>query len=266
MIQNAFSSEMEFARYLCLQSAKLLLGYFQNDHLQKSRKKDRTFVTEADVAVDTFIREEIQKNYPQDFIISEELNSFSAHELPKNGWIIDPLDGTTNFILGLAYWGTLITRVEGGYPVLSIQYFPVLNELYQAAQGCAPLLNGDPIQVESKSAPSSISIFSCCSRTFRNYQVTIRYKTRIFGSAGYSLSSVSKGITRIAFEATAKIWDLAAAWILIPQAGGVIGVLQGEEPFPVLPNMDYQTKNYPILAAASKMWFNEGLQNIKPKD
>lgn len=266
MPDETIRKDFEFASGLCLESGKLLLQFFQHNHLQQSRKADRSLVTEADIAADTLIRDAIQAAYPDDFLLSEELNPTLPNTLPQNGWIIDPLDGTTNFVLGLPYWGVLITRIEAGYPIFSVQYFPVVDELYQVGMGYPPTLNGTPIHVERATEPEFTTIFSCCSRTFRNYQVDIRYKTRIFGSAGYSLASVARGIARIAFEATAKIWDLAAAWVLIPQSGGVIGVLQGEEPFPIQPDIQYQVKNYAILAAASKIWFNEGVQKIKLKN
>jgi len=266
MPNKTILSDLDFAAKLCLESGKLLLQFFQHHTLQPSRKADRSLVTEADVAADTFIRDSIQAAYPGDFIISEELNPTLTIPTTKNGWIIDPLDGTTNFVLGLPYWGVLITKVEAGYPILSAQYFPVVDELYQVGHGHPPTLNGNPIHVENENEPGFITIFSCCSRTFRQYQVDIRYKTRIFGSAGYSLASVARGIARVAFEATAKIWDLAAAWVLIPSSGGEIGVLQGDEPFPIQPNIHYQSKSYPVLAAASKIWFNEALQKIKSRN
>ncbi|MGB9640979.1 MAG: inositol monophosphatase family protein [Anaerolineales bacterium] len=265
MPNDTILKDLDFATRLCSESGKLLLQFFHHRHLQPSRKADRSLVTEADVAVDTLIHAAIQEAYPEDFLISEELNPIISNATMKNGWIIDPLDGTTNFVLGLPYWGILITKIEAGYPVLSAQYFPVVDELYQIGNGYPPTLNGNPIRAESETEPGFTTIFSCCSRTYRHYQVDIRYKTRIFGCAGYSLSSVARGISRIAFEATAKIWDLAAAWVLIPHCGGEIGVLLGDEPFPIQPDIHYQTKNYPVLAAASKIWFNEAKQSIKSK-
>ncbi len=261
---NEHYPDLEFASGLCLESGKLLLKYFRNRHLNPSRKADRSIVTEADTAADAFIHETIRNAYPDDFLLSEELNPIITNSSLQNGWVVDPLDGTTNFVLGLPHWGILITKIEAGYPILSAQYFPVIDELYQVVQGHPPTLNGSPIHVEKEFEPSFTTIFSCCSRTYRHYRVDIRYKTRIFGSAGYSLASVAKGTARIAFEATAKIWDLAAAWLLIPQAGGEIGVISGDNPFPIIPGINYQTKNYSVLAAASKTWFNEGLQKIKP--
>ncbi len=266
MTNNELSKDLEFATQLCLESGKILLDFFHQNNFHPTRKTDRSLVTEADLAVDIFIRNSISQSYPQDYLISEELNPQFKNNPSVSGWIIDPLDGTTNFVLGLVHWGILITRIIDGYPVISVQYFPLLDELYQTAIGSLPTLNQRPIRVEKEGDLSTLTIFSCCSRTFRDYQVNLRYKTRIFGSAGYSLSSVARGVARDAFEATAKIWDLAAAWVLIPQAGGVIGVIHGEQPFPIQNDLDYQTKDYPVIASASELWFNEALNKIKIKE
>lgn len=256
--------EIEFASHLVRKAGKVLLEYFQNGKLHIQQKKDHTLVTQADLAVDELIHAEIQKYSGSDFILSEEVSP--ALETPSTrGWIIDPLDGTTNFALGLHYWGVLITRVENGLPIFTVQYFPALEELYQAQLDEPSKLNGHFIRVEDARSNQRISFFSCCSRAHRKYEINLRYKTRILGSAGYSMASIARGAARIAFDAQAKIWDIAGAWLLVPQAGGVIGQLYGASPFPLNRNIDYSTKDYAILAAASPQYFQEGLDKIHLK-
>lgn len=254
-------SEIEFATHLARKAGKALLEYFQNGKLNIQQKKDHTLVTQADLAVDELIHAEIQKYSGSDFILSEEISP--AFETSSNrGWIVDPLDGTTNFALGLHYWGVLITRVENGFPIFTVQYFPALEELYQAHLDEPSKLNGHLIRVEDASSNQRVSFFSCCSRAHRKYEINLRYKTRILGSAGYSMASIARGAARIAFDAQAKIWDIAGAWLLVPQAGGVIGPLFGESPFPLRRDVDYSTQEYAILAAASPLYFQEGLDKI----
>ena len=79
----------------------------------------------------------------------------------------------------------------------------------------------------------------------------IPYKTRILGSAAYSMCSLARGSALIAFEAAAKIWDIAGAWLLIPEAGGVIETLNVNLPFPLIPGKDYSIQNYPALATTT---------------
>ncbi|RCK75512.1 MAG: Histidinol-phosphatase [alternative form] [Anaerolineae bacterium] len=261
---SIYPPEIEFASHLARKAGKVLLEYFQNGRLAIQRKKDRTLVTQADLAVDELIHSEIQKYFGGDFILSEEVSpTFEASS--AKGWIVDPLDGTTNFALGLHYWGVLICRVENGAPTFTVQYFPALEEFYQAQLNEPSKLNDQPIRVEDSSHNQRISFFSCCSRAHRIYEINLRYKTRILGSAGYSLASVARGAARIAFDAQAKIWDIAGAWLLVPQAGGIIGPLDGASPFPLKMYFDYSTQDYAVLAAASPQYFQEGLDKIHLK-
>jgi fructose-1,6-bisphosphatase/inositol monophosphatase family enzyme len=257
-------SEIEFASHLVRKAGKALLEYFQNGKLNIHRKNDHTLVTQADLAVDELIHSEIQKTFGGDFILSEEVSP-AIETVSNKGWIVDPLDGTTNFALGLHYWGVLITRVEHGLPSFTVQYFPALEEFYQAQLNEPSRLNGHLIRVEDARNSQRISFFSCCSRAHRKYEINLRYKTRILGSAGYSMASIARGAARIAFDAQSKIWDIAGAWLLVPQAGGVIGPLYGDSPFPLRRNFDYSIYDYAILAAASPQFFQEGLDKIHLK-
>jgi len=85
------------------------------------------------------------------------------------------------------------------------------------------------------------------------------------GSAGYSMCAVAKGIAIVAFEATPKIWDIAAGWLLVSEAGGVIETLDFSHPFPIQPGFDYSRKNYPTLAAADRKVLERARAQILPK-
>lgn len=263
MNSSRVTSEIEFATWLAKKVGKILVDTFHQGKYTYYRKQDHTLVTQADLAADEMIHQELQKNFSEDFILSEEVSpKFDASS--SRGWIIDPLDGTTNFALGLHYWGILISRVEGGSPSFTIQYFPLLNELYQASDSEPATLNGKIIHVEDQNNDQKISFFSCCSRAHRKYDINLRYKTRIFGSAGYSMASVARGAARLAFDAQAKIWDIAGAWILVRQAGGVIAPIHGNSPFP-LRELDYTAQDFAILAASSPTFLKEGLDKIHRK-
>jgi myo-inositol-1(or 4)-monophosphatase len=236
---------------IALETGKLLLEYFQNRNLVTRRKFDQSLVTEADLKADELISKRLKASYPDDDLLSEELNPYSGSHPDRNLWIVDPLDGTTNFSLGLKYWGILIARIVDRVPQLCVNYFPALDELYTALSGEGAQLNREPITVEKPDDQRRLSFFSCCSRTFRNYRVEIPYKIRVFGSAGYSLSSVARGISKLSFEARAKIWDFAGGWLLVNEAGGSCDVLDGREPFPLEPNQDYSRLSFPVITAST---------------
>jgi myo-inositol-1(or 4)-monophosphatase len=180
-------------------------------------------------------------------------------------WIIDPLDGTTNFILGLHYWGVLLARIVNGWPEVAVMYFPMIHELYTSRLGAGAYLNNQPIQVQPPSRDRPYSFFACCSRTYRQYDVSIPYKTRILGSAGYLFCCVARGIAIIGFEATAKIWDIAGPWLLVSEAGGTIKTLDGSQPFPLKVGENYSNLSYPTLAAASSDLADKARGKILPK-
>lgn len=259
---------LTFSIELARQAGQLLLEYFSRNDLQASLKSDRTVITEADLASDRLISSAIRQSFPADALLSEEEQS---HTLADAGspspavWIIDPLDGTTNFSLGLPIWGVLIARLVGGWPELSVQYFPFTTELYVAQRGQGASFNGRPLKVHPPSVERPVSFFSCCSRTFRRYQVSIPYKARILGSAAYSLCSVARSSALISFEATAKIWDIAAAWLFVREAGGEMDTLDGSQPFPLQSGLDYAGQSYPTLAAATTELLAKAKTQIQPK-
>jgi len=211
---------------------------------------------------------ELQTSLKNDFIISEEMNPtypISSDSDNQAVWIVDPLDGTTNFSLGLPLWGTSIARLVNGAPQAAVLYFPMINELYSAELRKGAYLNDHQLHVRSRLDDLPITFFACCSRTFRRYQVNVPYKTRILGSAVYSLCSVARGIAILGFEATPKIWDIAGGWLLVEEAGGIMRTLDDSEPFPLKPGENYSTQSYPTMAASASAIAQKAEMQISPK-
>jgi len=258
-------SKLEFAIQTSRKAGRLLLDYFQRPGTQADLKADHSVVTEADIAADKLIAKDIQGSYPADWILSEELQTSTPDYKGKSVWIVDPLDGTTNFSLGLPIWGVLIALTVDGWPELASLYFPAIDELYTVQRGQGSYLNGKQITVKPPDPKKPWSFFSCCSRTFRNYTVSIPYKTRILGSAAYSLCCVARGIALLGFEATPKIWDITGVWLLVQEAGGVIETYDDSTPFPLIPGKDYSRQDYPTLAAATLQLISKAHSQIQPK-
>jgi len=259
-------SALPFAVELAHQTGDLLLEYYRAESTRTRLKEDRSVVTEADLAADRLIAESIHGEFPADAILSEELQPSLGKEGVDAVWVIDPLDGTTNFSLGLPFWGISIARLVGGWPEIGVLYFPFLNELFTATKGKGAQFNHAPLQIKPPDPNIPATFFSCCSRTFRSYEIGIRYKPRILGSAAYSFCAVAKGMAIVAFEATPKIWDIAATWLLLSEAGGAVAVHQGEPPFPVQPGKDYTHAHFPALAAATPELLQRASSQIKLKE
>ncbi|MFU8772218.1 MAG: inositol monophosphatase family protein [Anaerolineales bacterium] len=261
--------DLKFSVQLARDTGQLLLEHF-NPHGSSSKlKSDQSVITEADLAADRLIADAIQKNYPDDSLISEELRPLydpAETDQPDGVWVVDPLDGTTNFSLGLPIWGISIARLVNGWPDIGVLYFPIFDELYSARRGSGARLNGEPLHVSPLNKNSKTSFFSSCSRTYRLYEVGIRFKPRILGSAAYTFCAVARGIAILGFEATPKIWDIAAGWLLVTEArGSVAGFDPQDQPFPLVAKEDYRQKIYPTIIAASSHLLNTARQQLKPK-
>jgi myo-inositol-1(or 4)-monophosphatase len=246
---------LKFTIELAQRAGELLLQYYSRTILPIGLKNDQSIVTEADFASDELISKSIREVFPDSIILSEELaTSITSPEFSndRSVWIVDPLDGTTNFSLGMHIWGVLITRLVGGVPAETVHYFPALQELYTARHGEGVWMNGKAIRVQPPRKDRPTTFFSCCSRTYHKYQLEVPYKTRILGSAGYSFCCLARGAALISFEATAKIWDIIGAWLIVSEAGGFIETLDGSQPLPLLAEYNYAQINFPVLATATQ--------------
>jgi myo-inositol-1(or 4)-monophosphatase len=258
-------SPLDFAIQLALETGELLKGYYQHHGGQARAKLDHSVVTEADMAADRHISQSIQEAFPQDILLSEEINPHLPQDISDPVWIIDPLDGTTNFFLGLPIWGVSIARLEGGMPLMAVLHFPMLGEMYHTQLDQGAYLNEKNIQVKPPHPDQPAAFFSCCSRTHRKYAIQVPYKPRILGSATYSLCAVARGIAVLGFEATPKIWDIAGVWLLVTEAGGNIESYSGASPFPLASGRDYSQQNFPTLAAPSQELLTLARSQIIPK-
>lgn len=255
---------LTFAIQLARETGDLLCSHYRPAGIRASLKADRTVVTEADLAADNLLRRRIAAAFPADGILSEEAETTYPAEKPAV-WVIDPLDGTTNFSLGLHYWGVSIARLVDGFPALGVLYFPLLDELFAATRGGGAHLDGTRLEVQPPDPAHPTSFFSCCSRTHRTYRVELRYKTRILGSAAYGLVAVARGSAVISLEVAPKVWDFAASWLITSEAGGLVAPLEGENPFPLVPGNDYGARSYPILTAATPEFLAEARSKIQKR-
>lgn len=253
-----------FAEHLARRTAVLLMEYYNQVGLATRLKADRSVVTEADLAADRLISASLQQVFPKDGIISEELQTISPEDVTRV-WVVDPLDGTTNFSLGIPFWGVSIACLVNGWPDTAAIYFPVLDEMYTAQRGKGARFNGSPLQIDPSMLDRPGTFFACCSRTHRRYNVSVPYKPRILGCAAYNFCILARGIALLTFEAAPKIWDIAGAWLVVREAGGVIQPLNGIMPFPISPLTQYREQNFPTLAAITEQLETNSLNQIQPK-
>ena len=242
-------TRLELAKDTAERTGKLLQRYFQAGNQPGTLKADQTLVTEADRAADQFIQDRIFQEYPSDQILSEEGSTFFPDG--RHVWVIDPLDGTVNFSKGMNHWGISIAHLKNGLPQTAVVFFPETSELFSAEKGGGAELNGRRLMLTDDKDNDLFQIFVHCSRMSQRYRVNLPYKTRSLGSAAYHLCLVSNNTATLAFESTPKIWDIAGAWLIVSEAGGVITSLGNNQPFPAKSGVDYQNVSFPTLAAES---------------
>lgn len=187
-------------------------------------KDDLTPVTQADREAEAVIVESLSTAFPDIGFLGEELGTRGPQE---HRWIVDPIDGTRNFVRRIPIWATLIALEEAGEVTVGVIHNPVTGELYTARRGGGAWLNGERIHVSTVADLGSAHLLHAGLRLLREsgwWEGFVRLvdateRQRGFGDyLGYGL--VAEGKAEIYAEADLKPWDLAAPKILIEEAGG----------------------------------------------
>ena len=217
-----------------------------------SLKTDGTLITACDKWSDKTIVEGLSKITLKEGILSEE----GSKIVPKTPtfWVVDPLDGTTNFATGIPYWAISLARFSNGEPQIAFLDIPPLNKRIFAIKGKGVWINGNSITKEDRDATQS-AIISLCSRSIRVLQnkpnKPFPGKIRLLGVASLNMTSVAIGQTIAALEATPKIWDLAASWLILSELECHIKWLD-RNPADVTSGNDLSEISFPVLIARSK--------------
>ncbi len=242
---------LEYARCLAHKvSRKVIPG---QQAVSAQAKQDGSLLTSFDLEAEAAVYQMIAASFPTHDWLSEESNqTFRGSEWT---WVVDPIDGTTNFAQGFPVWGVLIGLLHKGFPVLGVMDFPLLGEQYYAARGLGAWVNGKPIQVLSPEQggerPSS-QLFACCSRTLKLGAWPLTAKARVVGTTAYNLALVSRGVCVGSLDQKVHVWDIAAAVPIIEEAGGCFKTNLSVPLFPLRPGVNYRNVNFAVLAARSQ--------------
>ena len=220
-------------------------------------KPDGTLITSCDRWSDQQIVETIGKITKHDEgILSEE----GSKIVPNTScfWVVDPLDGTTNFAAGIPYWGISIARFENGVPESAFLDIPALNKRIVAIRGKGVWLNNKKIIKKTTSLINNECV-SLCSRSIKILQLqpnkVFPGKIRLLGVSSLNMTSVALGQTIGAIEATPKIWDLAAAWLILTELDCSIKWLDSD-PHKIHAGQNLSAHNFPLLTTYSQETMN----------
>ncbi|MFM7269394.1 MAG: inositol monophosphatase family protein [Cyanobium sp.] len=218
--------------------------------MASSLKPDGSLITSCDRWSDNTLVEGLTAIFPADGVLSEE----GSQALPATPtyWVVDPLDGTTNFAAGIPYWAISLARFEAGVPVLAVLDVPPLRQRIVAVRGQGAWRNGKPLQPPCCRQAQPVGCASLCSRSIQVLQKLPRQrfpgKIRLLGVASLNLVSVAMGQTIAALEATPKIWDLAAAWLILEELQCSVHWLD-RDPADVVAGSNLAAVDFPVLVA-----------------
>lgn len=227
------------AHKAALAGRQVLLHYF--GQLKKVQEKAHAgLVSEADIESEKVISEILRADFPEVAVVGEE-SAFAAQDssVGATSWVVDPLDGTTNYVHGFHVFNVSIGLQWQGELVAGVIDVPILDRTYSAARGQGAFVNGERLRVSDR---ESIHTSLLATGFFPDNTNALKDQLKIFselvyeargirraGAAAYDLALVAEGIFDAFWEPNLKPWDAAAGVVLVREAGGVVWTYAGQE-------------------------------------
>jgi myo-inositol-1(or 4)-monophosphatase len=225
-------ARLAFTTELIREAGELAAGYFaRRATLERETKGPQDFVSIADREVEAFIRGRLAQAFPEDGFLGEE----SGGGASERCWVVDPIDGTNNFLHGLPLWGVSIAYAIAGEPAIGLIYLPCVDRLYSAVRGGSARRDGVPIHVSHVADLSQATITVGLSRRTSPDLSLPMFETalqsgcalRCLGSCVVALAMVAEGSADAYYEAHVQAWDCLAGILLVREAGGRTNEVSG---------------------------------------
>lgn len=234
-------------------------AFLKRNLLNSTNKGPSDFVTELDFKIEKEIKKTLLDIYPEDGFLGEEFHG----EMKKRTWILDPVDGTMNYMLDFHQSVISLALYEDGAIRYGWIYHPYLDEMYFAEAGAGSYLNGKRLHVSDR--PMQEAVITVGSSPYRREFAhrTFEIIEKLFsqsidfrrsGSAAYDLACVASGRMDGFYELDLRPWDYAAGWLLVVEAGGVITSFDGRA---------FDIKDHQPVIAANKVVYPLMLQIIQ---
>ena len=245
---NSISPNLNIMIKAAEKASKILIRDFgELEKLQVSSKGPSDFVTNSDKKVEKILIEELTKSRNKFSIISEEIGEVKNSD-KDNYWIIDPIDGTSNFLHGIPHFAISIALKSNKEIVSGLVFDPIKNEMFYAEKGGGAFLNNSRIRVSSKkklkdcliitggpkhSSQNRDKIYS----EYINVSKNILSPIRKFGSAALDISYVAAGRFDGYWQRELNYWDIAAGLVILREAGGLVDFFENDEKAPLKKNI-----------------------------
>lgn len=226
-INFLYRKELEIAESAAREAGSIIMGFFKGKFDIREKNKNDP-VTTADLSANARIGEIIRGTFPEDGWLSEEDKDNTLRLEASRVWVIDPIDGTKEFIEGVPQFAVSIGFVVGGRPKVAVIYNPAENRFYSAADGQGAFLNGHRVHVTRRQELRGARLLVSRSEPRRKFQAFVDLcELRPVGSIAYRLAKVAggEGDGTLTFRSIHE-WDICAGVLMVEQAGG--RVVDGE--------------------------------------
>ena len=232
------SDLLQFTEALARQAGAILKeGYGNVRNIQHKGAID--LVTEFDKRSEAIIIAAIQREFPDHAILAEE--SGRSQTMSEYQWVIDPLDGTTNFANGIPIFSVTISLFQDNTPILGVTYDPLRDEMFSAELACGATLNNQPIHVSAKSNLEHAVIstgfpYDLRTNPHNNLEQFVQFQLRTravrhLASAALDCAWTAMGRLDGYWEFGVQLWDIGAGALIVREAGGRVTSIEGEEDF-----------------------------------
>ena len=214
---NSISPNLNLMIKACEKASKILIRDFgELENLQVSKKGPKDFVTNSDKKTEKVLINELTKNKKKYSILSEEIG-FIKNDDNDYIWVIDPIDGTTNFLHGVPHFCISIGLKFRDEIISGIIFDPIKNETFYAEKNQGAFFNNHRIRVSKRK-----NLDECLFATNKNGLSYTDLNSRIFGSAALDLAYVASGRIDGYFQNGLNLWDIAAGTLIVKEAGGIV--------------------------------------------
>ena len=214
---NSISPNLNLMIKACEKASKILIRDFgELENLQVSKKGPKDFVTNSDKKTEKVLINELTKNKKKYSILSEEIG-FIKNDDNDYVWVIDPIDGTTNFLHGIPHFCISIGLKFKDEIISGIIFDPIKNEIFFAEKNQGAFFNNHRIRVSKRK-----NLDECLFATNKNGLSSTDLNSRIFGSAALDLAYVASGRIDGYFQNGLNLWDIAAGTLIVKEAGGIV--------------------------------------------
>ncbi len=242
---NSISPNLNIMIKAAEKASKVLIRDFgELEKLQVSQKGPSDFVTNSDKKAEKIILEELSKSRNKFSILSEEVGEILNSD-KENIWIVDPIDGTTNFLHGVPHFAISIALSSKEKIISGLIFDPIKNEMFYAEKNNGAYFNNQRIRVSKKK-----NLEECLFGTGGKKKINTNLNTRVSGSAALDMAYVGSGRYDGYFQKGLNIWDIAAGIIIVEEAGGKVN------------NINYSDKEQLKVLASSNVIYEKMLENL----